>query len=180
MRGRMRTVALLLTALLALSGCTAGDAGPPGADPGPVGPRGRPGCRGVSAADVRGPGIGYAHGPLAAVPGSRSMCAAYWLPGADQRMVPQGLALDGGTAWVSGYHFSPEAGARRCVLTHVSLAPAAGSPASPRSRARSGSGTRRPAGTAAPWRSPPTACGSPRRCGCGCWTPTWSAPGATR
>ena len=121
MRGRMRTVALLLTALLALSGCTAGDAGPPGADPGPVGPRGRPGCRGVSAADVRGPGIGYVHGPLAAVPGSRSMCAAYWLPGADQRMVPQGLALDGGTAWVSGYHFSPEAGARRCVLTHVSL-----------------------------------------------------------
>lgn len=109
---------MALAALLALTGCTSGEAGPPHADPGPAG---RAGCRGVGADEVRGPRIRYAHGPLADVPGSRAMCAAYWLPGANLRVVPQGLALDGDTAWVSGYHFSPEDGARRCVLTRVSL-----------------------------------------------------------
>ena len=117
----VRIASALTLAALALTACTSGDARPPGGDPGALGPEGRRGCRGVSAADVRGPRIDYAHGPLADVPGSRAMCAAYWLPGADRRLVPQGLALDGDTAWVSGYHFSPEAGARRCVLTRVSL-----------------------------------------------------------
>lgn len=115
---RALALAVALAVLLALTGCTSGEAGQPRADQGPAG---RPGCRGVSADEVRGPRIRYAGGPLADVPGGRAMCAAYWLPGANRRFVPQGLALDGDTAWVSGYHFSAEDGARRCVLTRVSL-----------------------------------------------------------
>ena len=109
---------MLVALVLGLSACTSGGAETPA---GSRGPAGRPGCRGVADLEVRGPRIGYADGPLADVPGRRAMCAAYWLPGANLRLVPQGLALDGDTVWVSGYRFVPEVGTRQCVLTRVSM-----------------------------------------------------------
>ena len=109
---------MLVALVLGLSACTSGGAETPA---GSRGPAGRPGCRGVADLEVRGPRIGYADGPLADVPGGRAMCAAYWLPGANLRLVPQGLALDGDTVWVSGYRFVPEVGTRQCVLTRVSM-----------------------------------------------------------
>jgi hypothetical protein len=117
----VRRLALLAAAVLTLgtgaTGCTDGGADPA---PGATGPDGRPGCRGVTMAEVRGPAISYADGPLADVPGSNTLCAAYWLPGADRRFVPQALALDGNTVWVSGYRFDFTDSARRCTLTRVS------------------------------------------------------------
>lgn len=120
----LRGLAAVAVASLVLGGCTGDAAGPttPAA--------GR--CHGVAASAVRGPHPAYADRPLAEVPGGTAACAAYWLPGADRRLVPQGLALDHatdvgtddgtspGTVWVSGYRFDFTAGARRCVLTEVS------------------------------------------------------------
>jgi hypothetical protein len=110
---RLRSaVACLLLAGLAAAGCSgAGGATDP--------PPGR--CAGVTLDDVRGPRPGYVTGDLATFPGSAAVCRALWLPRADRWFVPQGIALDGGTAWVSGYRWRPGYGNRPCRLLHVEL-----------------------------------------------------------
>ncbi len=132
----MRTAAAALVAGLLLAGCTAGGDPDPSsrgassgsrthqahqAQQGPLGPAGRPGCRGVTRGRVRGPEISYAEGPLATTPVSGAVCAAYWLPGADRGLVPQGLALDRHTAWVGGYRLDRRTGTRRCEVVRISL-----------------------------------------------------------
>jgi hypothetical protein len=96
---------------LALAGCTGPSDSTTGA--------GR--CSGVGAADVRGPHPAYASGDLAVVPGADAVCRALWLPRADHWFVPQGVALDGHTAWVSGYRWRPGYGNRPCRLIQVDL-----------------------------------------------------------
>lgn len=78
-------------------------------------------CRGVHLDDVRGPRPSYVDGPLATFPNHSAVCRALWLPTADRWFVPQGLALDGRTAWVSGYRWHRDLGRRACRLLHVSL-----------------------------------------------------------
>lgn len=106
------TVVLAVLGLL-LVGCTSG----PGGDESSV--PGRPGCRGVDHSDVRGPRPSYGPDELDAYAGARAVCAAYWLPGADQRFVPQGLAVDGASVWVGGYQWSRRLGVRLCTVVRV-------------------------------------------------------------
>ena len=60
-------------------------------------------------------------GGLDDYPGSDAVCRALWLPRADRWFVPQGIALDGQTAWVSGYRWREGYENRPCRLLHVDL-----------------------------------------------------------
>lgn len=105
-------VALLLLVGLAVAGCSgAGDSAER-----PSGP-----CAGVTLGDVRGTRPGYVTGGLDDFPASAAVCRALWLPRADRWFVPQGIALDGRTAWVSGYRWRAGYGNRPCRLLHVDL-----------------------------------------------------------
>jgi hypothetical protein len=85
-------------------------------------PRPAPGpCDGVSGDDVRGARPRYAEGGLAGFVNDESMCRGLWLPRADAWFVPQGLALDGRTAWVSGFRWRARFGNRPCQLLRVDL-----------------------------------------------------------
>ena len=104
--------------VLLLAGCTSGGADiEDGADH--VGAPGRAGCRGVTDAEVRGPRPSYGPDELDPYAGAGAVCAAYWLPGADRRFVPQGLALDGTSVWVGGYQWSRRLGVRLCTVVRV-------------------------------------------------------------
>jgi hypothetical protein len=104
-------VPALLVLVLWLTACTG---------PAPDGASGGP-CHGIRRDQVTGPEPSYVAGPLAEFPGSSALCRGLWLPTADSWFVPQGLVLDAGTAWVSGYRWHRGYGARACRLLHVSL-----------------------------------------------------------
>jgi hypothetical protein len=106
---------VLLVAAVLVAGCTWSGSAPRAGQPAV----GRDGCTGVAYDDVRGPRIEYGDRTLADFPGSGTMCAGYWLPGANRRLVPQGLALDGDTIWVSGYRFHPGVGHRQCLVLRI-------------------------------------------------------------
>jgi hypothetical protein len=106
----MRVVALLC--LLLVAACTRSEA--------PAAPS-YSACPGVHFDDVRGPVPTYAEEPLADFPAAGAMCRGFWLAGADRWFVPQGLALDGDTAWVSGYRWRQAYGDRPCRLMRVDL-----------------------------------------------------------
>ena len=108
---RWRRVASLLVGLLCLAACTS-------AEPSP---RDYSACPGLHFDDVRGPVPSYAHPPLARFTNDRAMCRGLWLATADRWFVPQGLALDGDTAWVSGYRWRKAYGDRPCRLLRVDL-----------------------------------------------------------
>lgn len=78
-------------------------------------------CEGVGLDDVRGPLPSYVEGDLDAFPNDSAVCRALWLPRADRWFVPQGVALDGRTAWVSGYRWRSGFGNRPCGLLRVDL-----------------------------------------------------------
>jgi hypothetical protein len=78
-------------------------------------------CAGVHLDDVRGPRPSYVEGRLASFANDDAVCRGLWLPTADRWFVPQGLAVDGRTAWVSGYRWHRGFGERACRLLHVSL-----------------------------------------------------------
>ncbi|QWZ09286.1 hypothetical protein KRR39_05740 [Nocardioides panacis] len=105
-------VVALLGALLLLVSCSASsrsDEPPPSS------------CPALHFDDVRGPVPSYVSAPLAAFPNDQALCRGLWLPTADRWLVPQGLALDGRTAWVSGYRWRKSYGDRPCRLLHVDL-----------------------------------------------------------
>ena len=109
---------------LLLAGCTGGPApaDEPREEPGQEqveGQPGRPGCRGVTYADVRGPRPSYGPDELDPYAGARAVCAAYWLPGADRRFVPQGMAVDATSVWVGGYQWSRRHDVRLCGVVRV-------------------------------------------------------------
>jgi hypothetical protein len=109
---RRAVVGCLLLVGLATAGCT----GAGGSAERASGP-----CTGVTLGDVRGPQPDYVRGELDPFPGSDAVCRALWLPRADRWFVPQGVALDGRTAWVSGYRWRAGYGNRPCRLLHVDL-----------------------------------------------------------
>ncbi|WP_157571006.1 hypothetical protein [Nocardioides insulae] len=115
-----RALVLLATSLLALltgllAGCSPGesDAGDEGT-----------GCGPVTLADTVGRAPSYAEaydGAYDHYPHDEDACRAVWLPGAEDGFVPQGLAVRGGTAWVSGYG-DAEPGRRYCWVMRVDRA----------------------------------------------------------
>lgn len=78
-------------------------------------------CSGVPLAEVRGRQPSYVDRELDRFPADRAVCRALWLPGADEWFVPQGVALQGRTAWVSGYRWRPGYGKRYCRVMRVGL-----------------------------------------------------------
>ncbi len=108
-----RRVLALVGALLLVSGCSvlAREEAP--------GTAGR--CSGVTSAQVRGERPSYVDRELDRFPADRAVCRALWLPGADRWFVPQGVALQGGTAWVSGYRWREGYGKRYCRVMRVGL-----------------------------------------------------------
>ena len=101
----LRTAVAATCAVSLLGGCEAqGDPGGGAAAGRRGGDRGElAGCGPTRWRDVAGRAPAYLHRPLADFPNDRAMCAAWWLPGTGQGFVPQGVAVRGGTAWVSGY-----------------------------------------------------------------------------
>ncbi len=91
----------------------------PSADVAPV--SSRTSCHGISYAQVLGHRPGYGRHYLRPYAARRYTCRAYWLPSVDAQFVPQALALDGSTAWVSGYRQVPKVGNRACRLVQISL-----------------------------------------------------------
>ena len=77
------------------------------------------GCDGVSYDDVRGREPGEPHGSLRDYPAADAVCEAWWLSAADA-FVPQGLEIDGSTAYVVG-HRAGAVGSKPCQVAAVSL-----------------------------------------------------------
>lgn len=78
-------------------------------------------CSGVPLSEVRGEQPSYVDRELDRFPADRAVCRALWLPGADAWFVPQGVALQGRTAWVSGYRWREGYGKRYCRVMRVDL-----------------------------------------------------------
>ena len=51
----------------------------------------------------------------------RYSCAALWVPKIDEGFVPQGLAIDGNTAWVSGHAWDEDLHHQSCQLMQIDL-----------------------------------------------------------
>ncbi len=120
-RGSHRALVVLLSAVALLVAACSPAPGRASRPPAPDGSATYGGCRGLHRDDVSGPLPSYVDGALARFANDTAMCRALWLPTADRWLVPQGLALDGETAWVSGYRWHRELGRRPCRLLHVSL-----------------------------------------------------------
>lgn len=78
-------------------------------------------CHGVGFGEVRGKAPRNAHPPLRRYRVASAVCAAYWIPQVDHLFVPQSLAVSGGTAYVSGYHWNRVGAERNCQLAVVDL-----------------------------------------------------------
>lgn len=110
MRLRVSAAALLL----ALGGCTA-------SSDLTLEPVSAAGCDGVSYDDIRGPEPGEPNGSLRDYPAADAVCEAWWLDLPDD-FVPQGLEIDGSTAYLVG-HRAGDVGAKPCQVAAVSLPP---------------------------------------------------------
>jgi hypothetical protein len=82
----------------------------------------RPLCHGIDRADVRGDDPTYTRKTLGDFRNHKRLCHGIWLPEPRRYLVPQGLAVLGRTAWVSGFHYRKGYGQRPCQLVRVSLA----------------------------------------------------------
>lgn len=78
-------------------------------------------CNGVDFADVRGTPPSYAGSSLQQYPAASAVCAAYWLDHVDEWFVPQGLAIHGHTAFISGYQWHERRAERPCQLLVLDL-----------------------------------------------------------
>ena len=114
----MIRVAALALLLLTLGACTAPGETDPGTDA-RIDKVGRAGCDGVSYDDVRGAEPASPNGSLRDYPVADAVCDAWWLDLADD-FVPQGLELDGATAYVVG-HRAGAVGHRLCQVAVVDL-----------------------------------------------------------
>jgi hypothetical protein len=106
-------VAVVLVACLVASGCEK-EGGSKGSAP-----AGR--CHGVEFAEVRGTPPDYAGTTLRPYTAAPAVCAAYWLDHVADWFVPQGLAVRGSTAFVSGYRWHERRSERPCQLLVVDL-----------------------------------------------------------
>lgn len=126
---RALTVSLALVLLLAGIGWLGQwpSAGPSGEAPG-IGAaqlaaqktfRGK--CRGLYRRQVIGDEPTYTRKKLAKFRNHRAMCRGVWLPSPRRYLVPQGIAVTGKTAWVSGFRYRKTTGNRPCQLVRISL-----------------------------------------------------------
>jgi hypothetical protein len=83
--------------------------------------RARPRCDGLKRRAVRGAEPTYSRKKLATFPNHKRLCHGIWLPKPRRHLVPQGLAVTGRTAWVSGYRHRKGYGQRPCQLVRVHL-----------------------------------------------------------
>lgn len=75
----------------------------------------------MTYAEVRG--RAPSHGPqeLARFGNDHALCAGVWLPGADHWLVPQGMAVADGTAYVAGFDGTQEGSRRLCTIESLSV-----------------------------------------------------------
>jgi hypothetical protein len=78
-------------------------------------------CQGLDHREVRGSRPTYTKQKLADFRNHERMCRAVWLPRPRRHLVPQGLAVSGATAWVSGFGHTPRYGDRPCRLMNIDL-----------------------------------------------------------
>lgn len=96
--------------MLLVAGCTADPAAPPRTEALPAS------CGPLDARDVRGERPRHLRGAdLARWPNDHAVCAGVWLR-TGNGFVPQGLVVEGGTAWVSGLDADARVGSRYCAV----------------------------------------------------------------
>lgn len=78
-------------------------------------------CRGLDRRQVIGDEPTYTRKGLTKFRNHRGMCRGVWLPSPRRYLVPQGIAVRGSTAWVSGFRYRKTTGSRPCQLVRVSL-----------------------------------------------------------
>jgi len=78
-------------------------------------------CHGISHRQVRGEEPTYTRKLLARFPNRNRLCHGIWLPSPRRYLVPQGIAIAGNTAWLSGFRFRERYGNRPCQLLRVNL-----------------------------------------------------------
>ena len=78
-------------------------------------------CDGLTRRDVRGSDPTYTKKRLARFRNHTYVCRGVWLPRPRRLLVPQGIAVTGGTAWISGYRHRKGFGQRPCRLVRVDL-----------------------------------------------------------
>jgi hypothetical protein len=79
------------------------------------------GCGPLTAGEVHGRRANHLPGRLTRFWGDEAVCRGMWLGGRSGRFVPQGLAVDGRTGWVTGYDGGAAAGQRACRLLKIDL-----------------------------------------------------------
>ncbi len=78
-------------------------------------------CHGLDHRDVRGPRPVYTRKTLSDFRNDNRLCHGVWLPTPRNDLVPQGLAISGRTAWLSGFHYRKGYGQRPCLLTQFDI-----------------------------------------------------------
>ena len=78
-------------------------------------------CHGLDRADVRGVDPAYTNKSLANFRNHKRQCRGLWLPTPRRYLVPQGIAVRGNTAWISGFRFRKGYGERPCQLRRINL-----------------------------------------------------------
>ena len=78
-------------------------------------------CNGIRHRDVRGAEPRYTRKKLATFPNSKRLCRGLWLPSPRRYFVPQGVAVTGNTAWISGFRFRKGIGQRPCQMVRINL-----------------------------------------------------------
>jgi hypothetical protein len=116
-RGLRLVLAVLLLAVS--GGAVAADAAP--SSSAVAARKGRFQCHGLDRGDVTGADPAYTRKTLAHFRNHKRMCGAIWLPPPRRYFVPQGLAVVGRTAWVSGFQFHEGYGQRPCQLRQIDL-----------------------------------------------------------
>ena len=79
------------------------------------------GCGPLSLSEVHGRRPAYLPRRLTGFWGHEAVCRGLWLAGRRGHFVPQGLAVQGRTGWVTGYDGSAPASRRACRLLQVDL-----------------------------------------------------------
>ena len=83
--------------------------------------KGKAHCHGISHREVRGEEPTYTRKQLARFPNRNRLCHGIWLPSPRRYLVPQGIAITGNTAWLSGFRYRKGYGNRPCQLVRVDL-----------------------------------------------------------
>ena len=102
------------------TGCTTEPAGPV-AGSGVAGAPEPSGCGPVAYDDVRGRAPSYGPRELSRFANDHAMCAGLWLPGADGWLVPQGMAVADGLAYVAGFDGTQTGRHRLCTIESVDV-----------------------------------------------------------